>query len=77
MANILELLKNQAQLDVNAMELVELTNSQINHVNVPLFVFSAEEAVLNKKLPKDYRWEDPQAFRDIIKDYAIEGVPFF
>ncbi|KAF1302944.1 MULTISPECIES: hypothetical protein [Enterococcus] len=77
LANILQLLKDTAHLDVNNLNLVELTNGHIDEENIPLFVFEAEEAKLVGLLPDDYHWEDPERFQKIIEDYAIEGVPFF
>lgn len=77
LANILEMLKDQVHLDVKKIDLVELTNGQIDHENVPLFVFEAQEAVLESELPQDFCWEEPQRFREIIRNYDIEGVPYF
>lgn len=77
LANILQLLKESAHLDVNNMNLVELTNGHIDEENIPLFVFETEEAKLTEQLPDDYHWEEADRFLEIIKKYAIEGVPFF
>ena len=77
LANILELLKSTVELDVKKIDLVELTNGQINRENVPMFVFEAEEAAQKRELPAGYYWEEPQKFREIIRNYDIEGMPYF
>ena len=77
LANILELLKGTVQLDVKKIDLVELTNGQINQENVPMFVFEAEEAAQKSVLPDGYYWEEAQKFQEIIRNYDIEGTPFF
>lgn len=77
LANILGMLKEQVHLDVKKIDLVELTNGQIDDENVPLFVFEAQEALLESQLPEDFSWEEPQRFQKIISNYQIEGMPFF
>ena len=77
LANILELLKSTVELDVKKIDLVELTNGQINRENVPMFVFEAEEAAQKSELPAGYYWDEPQTFREIIRNYDIEGMPYF
>lgn len=77
LANILSLLKDSVKLDVKKIDLVELTNGQIAEENVPLFVFETSEEKLVGDLPEDFRWEEPQKFREIIRHYDIEGVPYF
>ncbi|XUB35536.1 hypothetical protein IGI41_000521 [Enterococcus sp. DIV0876] len=77
LATILQLFKERIQLDVTAIELVELTNGNIDTQNIPLFVFETQEAEQTQQLPAGYAWEEPNTFRKIIEDYDIEGVPFF
>lgn len=77
LANILELLKDAAHLDVNQINLVELTNGHIEDQNIPLFVFEMEEAENSSEVAQEFHWEEPQTFREIMNNYKIEGVPFF
>lgn len=77
LANILQALKEQAHLNVNNIDLVELTNGYIKDQNVPLFVFETEESKIAQELPAGFYWEEPEEFRKIIEDYEIEGVPLF
>ena len=77
MATILQLFKDRIHLDVTAIDLVEITNGNIDTQNIPLFVFETQEAGQTQQLPEGYAWEEPNIFRKIIEDYEIEGVPFF
>lgn len=77
LANILQLLKEEVNLDIKNIHLVELTNGQANNTNVPLFVFEAQENTQQFELPNKYYWAKAQTFREIIQDMEIEGMPFF
>lgn len=77
LANILQLLKKEVNLDIENIHLVELTNGQVNNTNVPLFVFETQENKQQTELPKEYYWAKAQTFREIIQDMEIEGMPFF
>ncbi|MGY3772494.1 hypothetical protein [Tetragenococcus solitarius] len=77
LANILQLLKKEVNLDIENIHLVELTNGQVNNTNVPLFVFETQESKQHTELPKEYYWAKAQTFRGIIQDMEIEGMPFF
>lgn len=77
LANILQILKEEVQLDIENIQLVELTNGQIQDINVPLFVFDAQENQQQAELPDEYYWANAQTFREIIQDMDIEGMPFF
>ena len=77
LANILQALKEEASLNVNNINLVELTNGHIDNENIPLFVFETEEAIMDSDLSEGYYWEEPEEFQKIIRDYEIEGVPLF
>jgi hypothetical protein len=77
LANILQLLKEEVFLDIANINLLELTNGQAENRNVPLFVFEAKEAEQPTDLPKDYEWMAAKYFRQVIKDFEIEGMPFF
>lgn len=77
LANILQLLKEDARLDIENIRLVELTNGQVYDTNVPLFVFETQETQQRSELPNEYYWAEAQTFREIIQDMDIEGMPFF
>lgn len=77
LANILQLFKESVHLDISTIDLVELTNGYIDSENIPLFVFETQESIQSQQLPDGYEWEEPTVFRQIIKDYNIEGVPLF
>ncbi|MDN6639985.1 MAG: hypothetical protein L0L10_04310 [Tetragenococcus sp.] len=77
LANILQLLKEDARLDIENIRLVELTNGQVYDTNVPLFVFETQETQQWSELPNEYYWAEAQTFREIIQDMDIEGMPFF
>lgn len=77
LANILQLLKEDVDLDIENIRLVELTNGQVHEANVPLFVFEAQESQQWEELPNQYYWAEAQTFREVIQDMEIEGMPFF
>ncbi|KFN89948.1 hypothetical protein TMU3MR103_1748 [Tetragenococcus muriaticus 3MR10-3] len=77
LANILQLLKEDVDLDIENIRLVELTNGQIYDNNVPLFVFESQEHQQWEELPNQYYWAEAQTFREIIQGMDIEGMPFF
>jgi len=77
LANILQLLKEDVDLDIENIRLVERTNGQIHEANVPLFVFESQENQQWAELPEQYYWAEAQTFREIIQDMEIEGMPFF
>lgn len=77
LANILSFLKEIVHIDVSKINLMELTNTHINHENVPLFVFETEQKSQSEDLDKGYLWEDPDQMRSVLGTYEVEGVPFF
>lgn len=76
LASFLNFLKSNVHIDVNHIRLVELTNTQSNGTNTPLYVFEmmSEEVT---ELPKDFAWETPDSVREILGTIEIEGVPLF
>ena len=56
---------------------MELTNTHINHENIPLFVFETEQKSQSEKLGEGYLWEDSGQMRSVLGTYEVEGVPFF
>jgi len=77
LATILQVLKEEVQLDINNIHLLELTNGQLEDQNVPLFVFETLEDQQSLELPNRYHWVSAQDFRQILEKMNIEGVPFF
>lgn len=77
LANILSFLKEIVHIDVNKINLMELTNTHINQENVPLFVFETEQKNQNKQLGEGYLWEDPVQIRSVLGTYEVDGVPLF
>ena len=59
LASMLQWFKEEVQLDVTSISLVELTNAHINKENVPLFVFEMDEQALKNEMDKDYTWVAP------------------
>lgn len=77
LASALQLLKEEAQLDVTTIELVELTSGYENDVKVPLFVFEMTETEGADELPNDFYWGNTTSFQHIIQQFKIEGLPYF
>ncbi len=74
LASMLQWFKEEVQLDVTSISLVELTNAHINE-NVPLFVFEMDEQALKMKWIKT-PWVAPAELKTIWSKYH-EGVPMF
>lgn len=77
LANILQLLKKEAELDIENIHLVELTNGQLKDHSIPFFVFETLENQQKTDLPEQYHWVSAPIFREILQRMEIEGVPFF
>lgn len=78
LASMLQLFKEEIQLDVTNINLVELTNAHINKENLPLFVFEMEEKYMPKHFTNsDYTWAEPSKLKALWSSYEIEGVPMF
>lgn len=77
LASALQLLKEQAQLDVTTIELVELTSGYENDEKVPLFVFEMLETDAAHDLPNNFYWGNTASFQQIIQQFKIEGLPYF
>ena len=77
LACILKELQSQVMMDVDSIELLELTNIEVNHKKVPLFVFEVEEAAVSNDMAESYVWETPNILRNVLKDFQISGVPIF
>jgi hypothetical protein len=77
LASMLQLFKEEIQLDVTSINLVELTNAHIDKENLPLFVFEMEEKHLPKEITSDFTWAEPASLKTLWATYEIEGVPMF
>lgn len=77
LACILEKLTQSAGLDSGAMDLVELTNINIENEKLPLFVFSLDEECIDSySLDSEFLWEEPATLRMVLQDFNVSGVPF-
>ena len=77
LASMLQWFKEEVQLDVTSISLVELTNAHINKENVPLFVFEMDEQALKNEMDKDLYMGSTCRIKTIWSKYHIEGVPMF
>ncbi|MFK4567546.1 hypothetical protein [Enterococcus sp. UD-01] len=76
LASILQIFKEEIQLDVTSISLVELTNAHSAAENMPLFVFEMSEQDM-VAINEDYVWEKPSELKNLLASYEIEGVPMF
>lgn len=77
LANMLLFLKETVKLNVACMDLVDLTNGTMDKERVPFFVFETKEIDQMLDLPNGYSWEEPKAFRQVIENFHLEGMPMF
>lgn len=77
LASILQFFKETVHIDVNDIQLVELTNTHFANENIPLFVFEVDEEKYQANLAEHFIWEKPDKLRAALGDITIEGVPFF
>ncbi|WP_314066838.1 hypothetical protein [uncultured Vagococcus sp.] len=77
LACILKELKSEVMMDVNSIDLVELTNVSVNNRKMPLFVFEMEEQKNDSVLGDSYAWETPNTLRSVLNKFQISGVPIF
>lgn len=77
LACILEKLTQSVGLDSDLMDLVELTNINIENDKLPLFVFSLnEEDIKYCSLDSEFLWEEPATLRMVLQHFNVSGVPF-
>jgi hypothetical protein len=76
LASILQIFKEEIQLDVTSISLVELTNAHSAAENMPLFVFEMSEQDM-VAINDEYVWEKPSELKNLLASYEIEGVPMF
>lgn len=77
LASILQFFKEEIQLDISSINLVELTNAHTDQENLPLFVFEMNEEKEIPVIGKNFIWEKPSELKKLLTSYAIEGVPMF
>ncbi|MEI5993327.1 hypothetical protein [Candidatus Enterococcus mansonii] len=77
LASMLQLFKEEVQLDVTSISLVELTNAHTVAENMPLFVFEMNEEDVVPTINNEYVWEKPSELKNLLASYEIEGVPMF
>ena len=77
LACILTALKSEVEVDVNSIELVELTNVQMDSKKMPFYVFEIEEVAATGELTESYVWETPSTLRSVLNKFQISGVPIF
>lgn len=77
LASMLQFFKEEIQLDVTSINLVELTNAHTDAENMPLFVFEMNEDHMNSTNNDSYVWEKPSELKNLLASYDIQGVPMF
>ncbi|MBM7689367.1 hypothetical protein BCR24_11415 [Enterococcus ureilyticus] len=77
LASMLQFFKEEIQLDVTSINLVELTNAHTDAENMPLFVFEMNEEHMNSTNNDSYVWEKPSELKNLLASYDIQGVPMF
>lgn len=77
LASMLQLFKEEVQLDVASISLVELTNAHTDVENMPLFVFETNEENMVSSINTAYVWEQPSELKNLLASYDIQGVPMF
>ncbi|API90287.1 hypothetical protein BKP56_06675 [Marinilactibacillus sp. 15R] len=82
LACIIDRMKEVLLLDVEKLELNELTNAVVANHRVPLFVFNYEDEQIKSPmelLPEDSEltWEHSEKITKTLKDWEISGVPQF
>ncbi|WP_083378593.1 hypothetical protein [Enterococcus timonensis] len=74
LASILETLKALA-IPVDQLNLVELTNVQMEQQQLPFFVFSLENEI--PLADTDFAWRPAEEFRRALIGLTLEGAPLF
>lgn len=77
LASMLQVFKEEVQLDVTSINLVELTNAHTDAENMPLFVFEMNEDLVVPTIDNRYVWEKPSELKNLLASYDIQGVPMF
>ncbi|MCO7151910.1 hypothetical protein PML95_08960 [Vagococcus lutrae] len=77
LASILHRLKTDVLVDVTNLNLVELTNVQVDDKKIPLYVFEIDENQEVKNIAKSFQWETPETLRKVLSRGQVTGVPIF
>lgn len=77
LACILEVLKNDAKVDLESIDLVELTTVEYEKEKIPLYVFEIEEEKVNPIETDQFCWQVPANLRGVLVQRSIAGVPVF
>ena len=62
LASILHRLKTDVLVDVTNLNLVELTNEEVDDKKIPLYVFEIDENQEVKNIAKSFQWETPKHY---------------
>ncbi|MDR0921368.1 MAG: hypothetical protein LBM95_03185 [Lactobacillales bacterium] len=77
LGSLLSFFKEELELDLKNLSLIELTNVKVASVNLPFFVFEGNEGELTTNLPEDYSWEFADKLSHVFQRFEIDGVPYF
>ena len=77
LATILQLFKDRIHLDVTAIELVELTNGNIDTQNIPLFVLKHKKQDKRNSCQKGMRGKSPISFVRSSKTIRLKAFRSF
>ena len=81
LSSVIEVLKQELNLNFNKLELIELTNAIYEEERLPLFVFKYHcgTECPSKLLSSDsnLEWQVSDRFKETIQRYEISGVPLF
>ncbi|WP_225743523.1 NUDIX domain-containing protein [Marinilactibacillus sp. Marseille-P9653] len=82
LACIIERMKEVLSIDVEKLELNELTNAVVQDNRVPLFVFTYEDESVKNPLElltddNELTWEHSEKITKTLEDWEISGVPQF
>ncbi|MFC6464459.1 NUDIX domain-containing protein [Marinilactibacillus sp. GCM10026970] len=82
LACIIERMKEVLSIDVEKLELNELTNAVVQDNRVPLFVFTYEDESVKSPLElliddNELTWEHSEKITKTLEDWEISGVPQF
>ncbi|MGX7030708.1 hypothetical protein [Vagococcus zengguangii] len=76
LASILDFLKNMANINLDHVELVELTSVSLNNRSVPLYLFALDEKFITYELAENFLWESPANLRELLSTREIKGEAF-
>lgn len=77
LASMLQFFKENIQLDLTSVKLLELTNAHTENEDIPFFVFEMNEEPMIPVINENYKWETPSELKILLSSYDIKGVPMF